>query len=98
MIRMTLNFLIIFACWLICSAAIFTAIYYDSDSSNGSYKSFSVTVTTLFSASLAVYDDEFTILEPLGSIMLSIYVIISAVMLINLLIALLTEAFSAISK
>lgn len=98
MIRMTLNFLIIFACWLICSSAIFTAIYYDSGSSLDSYKSFAVTVTTLFSAALAVYDDNFTILEPLGSILLSIYVVISAVMLINLLIALLTEAFSAISK
>ena len=98
MIKMTLNFLIIFACWLICSSAIFTAIYYDSGSSNDSYRSFSVTVTTLFSASLAVYDDKFTILEPLGSILLSIYVVISAVMLINLLIALLTEAYSEISK
>ena len=52
MIKMTLNFLIIFACWLVCCAAIFTAIYYDS---NQQYKSFSVSLTTLFSASLTVY-------------------------------------------
>lgn len=95
MIKMTLNFLIIFACWLICCSAIFTAIYYDSSEE---YRSFSVTLTTLFSASLAVYSNGFKKLEPLGSIMLSIYVVISAVMLINLLIALLTEAFSEISK
>ena len=31
MIKMTLNFLIIFACWLICCSGIFTAIWYDSD-------------------------------------------------------------------
>ena len=98
MIKMTLNFLIIFACWLICCSAIFTAIYYDSDSSGGSYKSFSITITTLFSATLAVYDDQFTILEPLGSILMSTFVIISGVMLINLLIALLTEAFAHISR
>ena len=95
MIKMTLNFLIIFACWLVLSSAVFTAIYYDS---NDEYRSFSVTLTTLFSASLAVYDNGFSKLEPLGSIMISIYVVISAVMLINLLIALLTEAFSEISK
>ena len=93
MIKMTLNFLIIFACWLICCSAIFTAIYYDSDSSDSNYRSFSVTITTLFSATLAVYDDNFTILEPLGSILMSVFVVISAVMLINLLIALLTEAY-----
>ncbi|CDW91749.1 transient receptor potential channel [Stylonychia lemnae] len=98
MIKMTLNFLIIFACWLICCSAIFTAIYYDSDSSDGNYRSFAVTVTTLFSATLAVYDDNFTILEPLGSILMSMFVVISAVMLINLLIALLTEAYQNISR
>jgi len=87
---MTLNFLIIFACWLVCCAAIFTAIFYDT---NEYYESFSVSLTSLFSASLSVYSNNFVKLEPLGSIMLSIFVIISAVMLINLLIALLTEAF-----
>jgi len=95
MIKMTLNFLIIFACWLVCCAAIFTAIYYDT---NEQYQSFSVSLTTLFSASLTVYTNDFKKLEPLGSIMLSVFVVISAVMLINLLIALLTEAFSDLSK
>ena len=95
MIKMTLNFLIIFACWLICCAAIFTAIFH-SESDN--YENFTVSLTSLFAASLTVYNNDFGNLSVLGSIMISIFVIISAVMLINLLIALLTEAFSDLSK
>ncbi len=100
MIKMTLNFLIIFACWLICCSAIFTAIWYDSpldENGENSYSSFSITFTTLFSASLAAYGNDFTKNVLLGNVMLSIFVIVSAVMLINLLVALLTEAFTAIS-
>ena len=96
MVKMTLNFLVIFACWLVCCAAIFTSIYYDDPES--SYSSFSLSLITLFSASLSVYSNNFGKYEPLGSILLSIFVVISAVMLINLLIALLTEAFSDLSK
>lgn len=58
------------------------------------YSSFTMSITTLFAAALTVYEDDFTTMEPLGSILLSIYVIVSAIMLVNLLIALLAEAFS----
>ena len=58
-----------------------------------------MTFTSLFAASLTVYDTQlFENNKWLGMILLSLFVIVSNIVLVNLLIAILSEAFNKVSK
>lgn len=58
-----------------------------------------MSITSLFAASLTVYDTQkFENNKAIGMILLSIFVIVSNIVLVNLLIALLSEAFYNVSK
>lgn len=93
-----MSFLAIFFCWLICMSAVFTSIWYN-DSDKDLYSNFPMTITNLFAASLTVYDTQlFENNKLIGIILLSLFVIVSNIVLVNLLIALLSEAFYNVSK
>jgi len=63
------------------------------------YSNFAMSITSLFAASLTVYDTQkFESNKEIGMILLSIFVIVSNIVLVNLLIALLSEAFYNVSK
>jgi len=86
------NFFLIYICLGLCSAAVFTAMF---NKTNANMIDFSTSLRTLFAASLANFDLEgFTDNIALGGILLSIYLLISYVMLLNLLIALLSNIYS----
>jgi hypothetical protein len=99
MFKMTMSFLAIFFCWLICCSAVFTSIWYDDKGTLNYYSDFIMSLTSLFAASLTVYNtQQFEENKWLGIILLSFFVIISNIVLINLLIALLSEAFNNVTK
>ena len=79
-------------------SAVFTSIWYE-DSEEGLYSTFPMSITSLFAASLTVYDTQkFENNKTIGIILLSIFVIVGNIILVNLLIALLSEAFYNVSK
>ena len=91
MIGKVMNFFVIFFCLTICSAAVFTSLFHDSEP----YTNFSSSVRTLFSAALATFDMEgFENNKALGGVLLGMYLLMANVMLLNLLIALLSNVYS----
>jgi hypothetical protein len=89
-----LDFFVIVACLLICSSAVFTALFNTSDK----YISFSYSFRTLFAAWLAIFDiNAFNEHLGLGSVLLSLYLLVANVMLLNLLIAQLTDVYASIT-
>jgi hypothetical protein len=87
-----INFFAIYVCLGLCSAAVFTAMF---NKTNVRFADFSTSIRTLFAASLANFDlESFTDHIALGGIMHCIYLLIAFVMLLNLLIALLSNVYS----
>lgn len=97
MIKQIATFLILFFCLLVCASAIFTSLF---NNSGKGYTNFSTSVKTLYSAALANFDLEaFTDNWVLGGILLGAYLLMANVLLLNLLIALLSNIYSdVISK
>lgn len=90
-----LDFFVIVGCLLICSSAVFTALFNKSDN----YISFSYSFRTLFGAWLSAFDiNGFNEHLSLGSILLGLFMLVANVMLLNLLIAQLTEVYASIIK
>lgn len=85
-------FILTFAVLLFMSAAVFTAMFYHI---SDSYTSFLVSMRTLWAAALATFDMEaFGDYNIFGGLLLSIYLLLSNVMLLNLIIALLSNVYS----
>jgi hypothetical protein len=92
MVGQTINFFIIFICLLVCTSAVFTALF---NKSNDNFKDFSMSVRMLYSGALGGFDlTTFTDDKVLGSILFSIYLLMANVMLLNLLVALLSNVYT----
>lgn len=95
MMKEVVNFFLIFMVFLLCSAAIFTALF---TSANEGYVDFETSIRTLFSSALANFDlTTFTDYLALGAFILAIYLLIGNVMLLNLLIAILSNVYAEIN-
>ena len=91
MIQLLLKYLLIYAVSIICFSAIFTSIFFESSSY---YSSFSRSIIELFGSFVNTFNTGgFYNYKYFGQILVMLYVTISAIMLINLLIALLTSAY-----
>lgn len=91
----TAKYLVVYALYIICFSAIFTEIFYNDSEQ---FTSFSKTITTLFGGfinNLNTFD--FDKYSYFGAIMLLFYVTLSGIMLVNLLIALLSNVYRALS-
>jgi hypothetical protein len=91
------RFLVIFFALLMCSSAIFTALF-EAKTTDDSFIDFSTSLQSLFSAALGGFNlDSFQSdhqLEVyLGELLLAIYLLISLVLLLNLLIAMLSNVY-----
>lgn len=85
-------FIIIFLALLLMSAAVFTAMFHDVSEE---YTSFMVSLRTLWSAALATFNMEtFGDYSTIGGALLAVYLLMSNVMLLNLIIALLSNVYS----
>jgi len=94
MIGRIINFFVVYFCLIVCSAAIFTALFNES---NPNFLSFSTSIRSLCAAALGTYDFyAFTKHIALGGVLLSIYLFLSLVLLLNLLIAILFTIFSTL--
>jgi len=92
MVGETVNFFIIFLCLLVCTSAVFTALFNDS---NPDFIDFSMSLRMLYSGALGEFDlTKFTDDKILGSILFSIYLLLANVMLLNLLVALLSNIYT----
>lgn len=88
-----LKHLIIFGLFITCSAAIFTAVFYKKSSQ---FQDFSTTIITLFGGFVNNFDTQnfsSEISRTFGAISIIIFVCISGVLLINLLIAMLSNVY-----
>jgi len=95
MAKEVVNFFIIFGCLGLCCAAVFTSLFNDT---SPKFESFSISLRSLFAAALANFDLEaFTDNKELGGILLGVYLLMANVMLLNLLIALLSNIYSDLS-
>ncbi len=94
---MLLKNLVIYAMWVICCGCIYNCLFYkDNPLGFGSY---SITVTNL----VGMFINNFTMFEfnqhpYLGSVMVTIFVTFSGIILINLLIASLSNVYNELSK
>ena len=89
-------YLVVFALFVACSTAIYTAIFY---SASDQYAQFSVTVTTIFGMfinNLNAFD--FDYYKYFGAFATLLFVTLSGLMLINLLIAMLSNVYSSFSN
>jgi len=89
--------LLIFGLFITCTAAIFTAIFYKKSSQ---FRDFSTTIITLIGAFMYKFDTEnfnTSVSKTFGSISIIIFVCISGVLLINLLIAMLSNVYENLS-
>ena len=90
------NFLVIYFCLLICAAGVFTAMF---NNSSVKFADFNTSMRTLFSATLNVWDIfEFDDNEYLGGTFLAFWEILSQVILLNILIALLSNVFGELNE
>ena len=94
MVKRVTNFIIIFLCWTVCCSCAFCAIFSES---NADFETYTKSITTLFSASLGVFSNNFTEYTLFGNILLSVFVLISLAMMINMLIALLTNVYGDVT-
>mmetsp|Transcript_30713 Transcript_30713/g.5542 ORF Transcript_30713/g.5542 Transcript_30713/m.5542 type:complete len:120 (+) Transcript_30713:2110-2469(+) len=86
------NFFLIFLLLGICCGAIFTALFSEY---NPNFVDYNTSIRTLFSAALASFDlAAFTKYLAFGGILLGAYLLMANVMLLNLLIALLSNVYS----
>lgn len=86
------NFFIIFFSLAACSAAVFTALF---NTSSLQFVSFAVSMRTLYAASLATFNMKaFEQNEVLGGVLLGGFLLMANVMLLNLLIAILSNVYS----
>jgi len=88
-----MKFLAIFFALILAAASVFTALF-ESSTKNGNMAEFGLTFRTLFSSSLGGfnvenYDDR----TDLGHALTAVYLIFSNVLLLNLLIAILTNVY-----
>jgi len=91
MITLLLKYLLIYLVMIICFSAIFTSIFFESSSN---YSTFSSSIIQLFGSFVNTFDTSgFYNYNYFGQILVMLYVTLSAIMLINLLIALLTQAY-----
>ena len=97
MVIMLLQNLVIFAMYVICCAFIYNSLFYKANPDG--FGSFSLTITNL----IGMFISNFTMFgfkyyELFGSIMVTIFVTFSGIILINLLIASLTNVYTELSK
>ena len=92
-----LGFSVIYICVQICFAAIFTSLF---STSIASYKSFSHSSRTLYSAALGAFSfvDFAGSNEAMGSVLLGLFLVIANVVLLNLLVALLTNVYLKVTQ
>lgn len=96
MVIILIKQLIICGLYLVCWGAIFTAIF---NKNNPQFKDFSTTVVTLFGGFVNNFDTNgFKTYETFGALIMTFYICISAILLINLLIALLSNVYETLSK
>lgn len=94
MIKQVVNFLVLFFCLMVCFAAVFTSLFNES---SADYETFTKSVRTLYSSAIGVFDfTAFTENEALGGILLGAYLLAAHVLLLNLLIALLSNIYSEV--
>lgn len=92
MIGEVVNFFTILFCLGICSAAIFTALF---NHISADYINFSTSIRTLFSSALGGFNlNAFNEHRGIGALFLGVYLLLANVMLLNLLIALLSNVYS----
>jgi hypothetical protein len=92
MAKEVVNFFIIYGCLWLCCGAVFTSLFNES---SFKFESFSISLRSLFAASLANFDlMAFEENEELGGILLGVYLLMANVMLLNLLIALLSNIYA----
>lgn len=92
MVGETVNFFIIFLCLLVCTSAVFTALF---NKSNPDFVDFSMSLRMLYSGAIGEFNlTNFTDDKILGSILFSIYLLLANVMLLNLLVALLSNIYT----
>jgi len=91
----TAKYLIVYASYITCFSGIFTSIFYRVSSQ---FSSFSLTFTTLFGGFIYNFDTfGFDKNQIFGAIMVLSYVTLSGIILINLLIALLSNVYKNLS-
>jgi hypothetical protein len=96
MAKEVMNFFIIYGCLWLCCAAVFTSLFNET---SVKFENFSISLRSLFAASLANFDLEaFDENKELGAILLGVYLLMANVMLLNLLIALLSNVYAELDK
>jgi len=91
----TMKYLVVYALYIACFSAVFTSIFYRV---SDQFSSFSITLTTLFGGFINNLNAfEFRNDQILGAILLIFYVTLSGIILINLLIALLSNIYRSLS-
>lgn len=96
MSKLLVKYIFIYSLFMICMSAVFTVIFFGS---NNNFKDFSTTIVYLILPFVnTFYPSNFTLNYVFGSMMLMVYVFLSAVMLINLLISFLSSVYETISK
>lgn len=92
---LTAKYLIVYCLYITCFSAIFTAIFYRNSEQ---FSSFSITFATLFGGFINNLDAfNFNGYKVFGAVMLIFYVTLSGIILINVLIALLINAYKTLS-
>ena len=95
--KLLLKYILIIVLFLICCASIFTAIF---GNHSVQFRSLAISIITLFGGflndfNLREYDDNY---KEFGSVILMIYISISSVLLVNLLIAILSNEYESKAK
>ena len=94
MIGETLNFFIILLSLFICAAGVFTAIFYNS---NPKFISFDISLRTVFADAMGGFDlTNYTSNLALGGTFEAFYLMISNVVLLNLLIAIISNVYETL--
>ena len=94
MIGETLNFFIILLALFICASGVFTACFYES---NPLFVSFDISLRTVFSDAMGGFDlTKFTNHLALGASFEAVYLMISNVVLLNLLIAIISNVYETL--
>lgn len=94
MIGETLNFFIILLSLFICAAGVFTAIFYNS---NPKFISFDISLRTVFADAMGGFDlTNYTSNLALGGSFEAFYLMISNVVLLNLLIAIISNVYETL--
>ena len=96
MAKLLVKYIIIYSLFIVCMSAVYTAIFFGSTNQFIDFTTSLITLITPFVQKFSTKDFDHN--ELFGSIMIMIYTTLTGIMLINLLIAVLSNVYDELSK